>query len=174
MLLAKTLAVNINHSAIIVFALQGQKSYFFGPKWSFWFHSKQLPLSWILQSLINILGWGRTAVCWVMCFAFEDKVNTRKKKFVHVIPSLHPKKKGGKEGKKGWREEGKEGRKDVRKREREGRMNGRKKEEKGKKVKSCDLIWKLIWKNESETKRVNEVSLGLQTWKSILTLIRLL
>ena len=27
-------------------------------------------------------------------------------------------------------------------------MNGRKKEEKGKKVKSCDLIWKLIWEKK--------------------------
>ena len=75
-----------------------------------------------------------------MFFAFEDKVNTREKKFVYVIPPLHPKKKRRKEGKKGWREEGKEGRKDARKRGRKGRMNGRKKEEKGKKVKSCDLI----------------------------------
>ena len=47
-----------------------------------------------------------------MFFAFEDKVNIREKKFVYVIPSLHPKKKRRKEGKKGWREEGKEGRKD--------------------------------------------------------------
>ena len=66
-----------------------------------------------------------------MCFAFEEKVNMREKKFVLVIPSLQPKEKRGKERKKGWKEEGKEGRKNERKRGREGWMNGRKKVEKG-------------------------------------------
>lgn len=101
MLLGKALAMNATQPQLFLLFRAKNGSYFSGSKWSFCYHSNQLPLSGFSRAPSTFWGENKSKLMFI-CFAFVEESKHGEKSL--RMSFLSPFSKKGKKGRKAGRE----------------------------------------------------------------------